>query len=483
MNEIDQHEYLNYINGEFTHGSNKEKVPVENPANEKIVSFAPKGSAEDARSALEAASGAKVSWAKLPAIDRSKLVFKLAKEIRGEREKLAKIIVLEQGKPLDQAEGEVDATANFLEYAAEQARRIEGEIFPSDNQSEDIWIRRAPYGVVVALTAWNYPMALVGRKLGPALVAGNTVVLKGHEITPLSGLEIARLADRVGFPRGVINVISGTGREVGDALVKSPLSNMLTMTGSVRAGREIFAAGAKDLKVLRLELGGNAPFIVMEDADIDRAVNAAIASRFTNCGQICTCAERIFVNNKIAAEFTDRFVKAANELRLDDPMLRPDMGPKVSSLELEKVEALVESSVAQGAELLAGGNRSKKFDKGHWFEPTVLLTNGQCDALAKEIFGPVAPIALFEDLEEVLDKANDTEFGLSAYLFTQHMGATMRAIETLEFGEIYVNRGCGELVQGFHNGWKHSGLGGEDGHHGFEGYLRKKTVYLDWSSQ
>lgn len=341
-------QYQMYIDGEFTQGHSPEWIEVENPADETVVAMVPEGTVEDAHRALEAARAAQPAWAAMPAIERGTLVRKLAEAVLAETDYLAGIVVREQGKPLDQARGEIAATAMFLEYAGQQARRIQGELLPSDHRNEDVWIRRAPYGVVVALTAWNYPSALAGRKLGPALTAGNTVVLKGHDITPLSGLEIARIADGLGFPPGVINVITGDGRNVGEALVKSPLTNMLSMTGSVRAGKEIYAAGAADLKVLRLELGGKAPFIVLEDGDVDKAVEAAIISRFTNCGQICTCAERIYLHSSITQEFTDKFVAAARALTIGDPMQSPNMGPKVSGPEVEKVAEIVEAARKAG---------------------------------------------------------------------------------------------------------------------------------------
>ena len=473
-------QYQMYIDGEFTQGHSPEWIEVENPADETVVAMVPEGTVEDAHRALEAARAAQPAWAAMPAIERGTLVRKLAEAVLAETDYLAGIVVREQGKPLDQARGEIAATAMFLEYAGQQARRIQGELLPSDYRNEDVWIRRAPYGVVVALTAWNYPSALAGRKLGPALTAGNTVVLKGHDITPLSGLEIARIADGLGFPPGVINVITGDGRNVGEALVKSPLTNMLSMTGSVRAGKEIYAAGAADLKVLRLELGGKAPFIVLEDGDVDKAVEAAIISRFTNCGQICTCAERIYLHSSITQEFTDKFVAAARALTIGDPMQSPNMGPKVSGPEVEKVAEIVEAARKAGAELLTGGGRPAGFDRGHWYEPTVMIAPKDADLMKREIFGPVAPITTIDDFDEVLAEANSTEYGLSAYLFTNDMKKIMKAADTLEFGEVYLNRHCGELVQGFHTGWKHSGLGGEDGQHGFEGYMRKKTMYVNW---
>jgi len=474
-------EYQMYIDGAFTQGSAGTRIEVINPADESVVATVPEGTVEDAHRALAAAKAAQSDWAALPAIERGTLVRKLADAVLAQTDRLAEVVVKEQGKPLDQARGEIAATAMFLEYAGQQARRIQGELLPSDHPSEDVWIRRSPYGVVVGLTAWNYPSALAGRKLGPALTAGNAVVLKGHDITPLSGLEIARIAHELGFPAGVINVITGDGRNVGETLVKSPLTDMLSMTGSVRAGKEIYAAGAQDLKVLRLELGGKAPFIVMEDGDIDRAVDAAIISRFTNCGQICTCAERIYLHSSVAQEFTEKFVAAAEALTLGDPMDSPNMGPKISEPELEKVAEIVESAKQAGAEVLTGGGRPDGFDKGYWYQPTVMTAPKDAELMKREIFGPVAPITEINDFDEALAEANSTEYGLSAYLFTNDMKRVMKAAETLEFGEVYLNRHCGELVQGFHTGWKHSGLGGEDGLHGFEGYMRKKTMYVNWA--
>lgn len=479
----DVKEYMMYIDGEWTQGHSKDRLEVENPASETVIATVPAGTPEDAEAALSAASKAQPGWAARPAIERGRLIRKLSDIILKNTDHLAPVIVGEQGKPLNQARGEVASTARFLEFAAEQARRIQGEILPSDHPDEDVWIRRAPYGVVVGLTAWNYPAALAARKLGPALVAGNTVVLKGHDITPLSALEIAAMAHEAGLPAGVVNVITGDGRSVGDALVRSSQTDLLSMTGSVRAGREIYAAAAEDLKVLRLELGGKAPFIVFDDADIGKAVDAAIISRFTNCGQICTCAERIYLHHSISDEFTERFVQRAAALELGDPMNSPDMGPKVSAAEVEKVSRMVQSATGQGAEVLTGGGRptGAAFDKGHWFEPTVMLTPKDSTLMKQEIFGPVAPLTGFDEAEEVLAEANSTQYGLSAYLFTNNMRRLMQFASSLQFGEVYVNRQCGELVQGFHTGWKHSGLGGEDGQHGFEGYMRKKTLYVNWS--
>lgn len=471
-----------FVSGEWRSGHGQSRIEVENPANESIIATIPDGTEQDAIDALEAAAKAQAAWASRPAIERGRLVAKLADAVASHREQLARTVVAEQGKPLDQAMGEIGAVETFLRYAAENARRIEGDILPSDNANEEIWIRRRPYGVVVGLTAWNYPAALAARKLGPALVAGNTFVLLAHEFTPLSGLELARLAHGVGFPKGVFNVVTGRGRVIGRALVESGLSDLVTMTGSTRAGSEIYRSGAERIKVLRLELGGKAPFIVMEDADIDLAVAAAIQARYANCGQICTCNERVYLHRSIADEFTDKFVAASAALSIGDPLENPDIGAKISRPEVDKIADLVEQGVKAGAEtLLAGGPLSNgEYSRGFWYAPTILSVDDNSSPLMQqEIFGPVVPIMRIDDFQQAIDLANDTEYGLSAYLFTKNINRLLQIPQVLKFGEIYFNRSNGEQVQGFHTGWGRSGLGGEDGKYGFDGYLRKQTMYVN----
>nr|WP_245218912.1 aldehyde dehydrogenase family protein [Rubellimicrobium aerolatum] len=471
-----------FIDGAWADPSGLGVDEVEDPATGRVVATAPRGTRSHAEEALEAARRAQPAWARVPAVERGRAVLALADAVRAEAESLARIVVLEQGKPLGQARGEIGATETFLRYAAEWARRIEGEILPSDSPEEEVWIRRLPHGVVAGLTAWNYPSALATRKLGPALVAGNAFVLKAHEFTPLSGLALAALAERVGLPPGVFNVVTGDGRNVGRALVEG--ADMTTMTGSTRAGREIYATGAAGIKNLRLELGGKAPFIVMEDADIGRAVEAAVAARFSNCGQICTCNERMYLHEAIADEFLERFVAAARALSIGPGMEDPDLGPKVSGGEVEKVEAMTAASIEAGAEvLLRGGPLTEgRYAHGHFMAPTVLeVRSDDLPVMRDEVFGPVVAARRIGSFEEGLSLANDTGYGLSAYVWSRNLRRVFQAAEGLHFGEIYCNRTNGELVQGFHTGWGLSGLGGEDGKWGFDGYLRKKTMYVNWA--
>ncbi len=476
--------YRHFIGGQWTASTGKDYIDVENPATEEVIAQAPMGTVDDAERALEAAKAAQPAWEALPPIERGNLLRRLAQLILENRERLARIVVAEQGKPLAEARGEIEGAALYLTYAAEEARRMSGDILPSDNAEEQIWIQRCAYGVVVGLTAWNYPAALATRKMGPALIAGNTIVIKSHEGAPLSAFEIAQLAQQADFPAGVLNVVSGTGKTVGEALVRHPITQLVSVTGSVRAGREIYRAGAEDLKVLRLELGGKAPLIVAEDADIGAAVKAAVASRFENCGQICICNERMYLHEKIAGPFMERFVETVKRLKVGNPLELVDIGPKFSRAELEKVEAMVAGAVKAGAKIVTGGKRPSGpgFAKGHWFEPTVLTgLRNDMEIMQREVFGPVIPVMTVADFDEGLALANDSAYGLSAYVFTKDLRRLMRLTRELKFGEIYVNRAGGDAVHAYHAGYRHSGLGGEDGKYGLEGYLRKKTIYVNYS--
>ena len=472
-----------YVGGSWI--QTEEKRPVINPADETTVAEAPEADAGHAQRALEAAREAQRGWARRTGPERGAVLRRIADGIRANREELAQLVVAEQGKTITEARGEVgDATAGFFDYYATYERAQVGAMFAPDAANEHLIVRSVPYGVVVGIIPWNYPAALFARKVAPAIMAGNTVVLKPHEDTPLSALALARIVEEAGVPPGVVNVVTGAGRVVGDALVRHPITAMVTVTGSVRGGREILAAAAENITPVSLELGGKAPFIVLDDADAQSAVENAVDARFWNCGQVCTCNERTYVQRGVYDEFVERFVEAAGALRLGDPT-REDvqMGPKVNAPELEKVEALVRGAVEEGAEVVLGGGRpeGEEFEKGYWFEPTVITgARNDMEIVQNEVFGPVLPIQPFDDFEEAVRLANDSRYGLTAYVFTSDLHKAMRAVDDINFGEVYVNKVGPEQIQGFHTGYRLSGMGGDDGPYGYERYLRKKTVYLHY---
>ncbi len=478
--------YKQYIDGQWFDPLNGENVNVLNPANDQVVGTVANGDEKDAERALEAAQKAQKQWAALAPLKRAELLRALVKEVQANREKIATVLTKEQGKLFKVAKFEVDVFCSFVEYACEWARRIEGDILPSDNENEQIWIQKIPRGVVVAITAWNFPFALAGRKLGPALVAGNTLVLKPTTETPLSTLMLGDLAKKAGIPDGVLNIVTGPGRTMGMALVRHPITKMVTMTGSTPTGQAIFRAASENLAHVQLELGGKAPFIVFEDADIDQAVEGALHSRFDNCGQVCTCNERMYVHQDIYDVFMKKFLARVKDLKVGDPFdENSDIGPKVNKNELAHMQELVQKSLEEGATLAAGGGfpAGEVFQKGNWFEPTILTDVKQdMNIVHEESFGPILPVLKFSNFEEVVAYANDCEFGLAAMVYTNDMNRIMQLNRDLDFGEIYINRGHGELHQGFHNGYKMSGTGGEDGKYGFEQYLEKKTFYVRYKA-
>ena len=389
----------------------------------------------------------------------------------------------EQGKLLKVARFEVEVTCSFMEYAASWARQLEGDIVPSDNPDEQLLIHRVPRGVVVAITAWNFPLALAGRKIGPALVTGNAVVVKPTPAAPLSTLALCDLAKRAGLPDGILNMVTGDV-EAGVALTESPLTNMITMTGGTPTGQAIARSAAKHLTHVQLELGGKAPCIVFEDADLDQAVAGALHSRFDNHGQVCTCNERMYVHEDIYEAFMDKFRAAVRGLKVGDPAAEDtDIGPLTDAATITNIERLIRAGVDAGAKITIGGEALREGDyaSGNWFPPTLIEDVTQdMDMVHEELFGPVLPVLKFRDYDEVIAQANDCKYGLAAMVFTRDLGRVMRLPHDLEFGEIYINRGHGELHQGFHNGLKLSGTGGEDGRYGLEQYLEKKTTYLKY---
>ncbi|WP_282039204.1 aldehyde dehydrogenase family protein [Saccharicrinis aurantiacus] len=474
-----------YINGEWIKKSSGEKIEVENPANGEVFASMYVSDESEAQLALESAEKAQFAWQMLPANERAKYLYAITDRLGKEKEHFAKLLVMEQGKTLAEAYGEVDDTIRYINYSAEAGRRIQGSIFPSDNPNEQLSIHKVPYGVTVGLMAFNYPLALIGRKIGPALITGNTMVIKPSELTPITASEFCRLVHDAGLPKGVISMVVGYGPSLGKFLVENPITRLISMTGSTRAGQAIYKSASTNVAGLVLELGGKAPFIVLEDANIDKAVEAAVISRYANCGQVCICNEMVFVDDKIADEFTDKLLKRVQQIRVGNPMTAVDMGPNVSPVGLKRINEIVQQNIAAGAELALGGKRPEgaEFEKGNWYEPTVLLNVKEDHAsIQEEMFGPVLPIVKINGYEEAKALLNKRDDSLSAYLYTQNHNIMMRSIQEFQIGTIFMNKHIVGYIQGYHSGHKKSGFGGEDGVYGIEEYLQKRTIYMDYSS-
>ncbi len=474
-----------FVNGEWIDSESEDSSKVVNPATERVIASIPKASREEVKAALEAAEDAQPKWEDLSPLKRASLMFKTAQLIRRDKERLARILTSEEGKPLFEARAEIEGAAQNFEYYAEFARRIEGDVLPSDNPRQSIMILKLPIGVVASITPWNFPSATVARKLAPALITGNSVVTKPSSNTPLSSIEMVRLMDEAGFPRGVVNLVTGSGSEVGDELVRNKITGLVTMTGSTEAGHTIMEHASNHLPKLILELGGKAPFIVWHDADIPWALKCAIWARFWNCGQTCICSERMYVDKKIKDKFVPAFVRMANDLRLGDPM-NPDidLGPMVSREERETSMGFVDKARQEGDRIIIGGEKPKSQAKGWFFEPTVIEDVKQKSPLAQdEIFGPVVPILEVDSFDKAIDYANDSKYGLSSYVFTKDNTRVLKAMNRIKFGESYINQVGPEQLQGAHTGFRQSGLGAEGSKYGLECYTQLKTCYLDWNDK
>ena len=471
---------MNYINGQRLEVKSETRIPVFNPARGTLLSEIPDTSADQVDQAVQAAKAAQVGWGKLPAIQRAAALRRISAKIRQNVDRIARVIVEEQGKVLGLAEVEVAFTADYIDYMAEWARRIEGEIIQSDRPGESIFLHRQPIGVVAGILPWNFPFFLIARKLAPALVTGNTIVIKPSEETPNNAALFVELLDGLDIPDGVINFVFGSGRTTGDALTSHPDVGMISFTGSVETGSRIMASAAKNITKVNLELGGKAPAIVLADADIPRAAKAITASRTLNSGQVCNAAERVYVERSITDRFVTALVDAMKATRYGDPLGdRPvDMGPLINKSGLDKVNSLVTSAVDQGAEVLTGG-KIADLGAGNHFEPTVLMNCRQdMDIMRKEVFGPVLPISVVDGLDEAIERANDSDFGLTSSIYTQNIASVFRACNELRFGETYVNRENFEAMQGFHAGNRKSGIGGADGKHGLYEYTTTHVSYV-----
>jgi lactaldehyde dehydrogenase/glycolaldehyde dehydrogenase len=472
--------YDNFIDGRFVPAGSAERIVVRNPANGQEICTVPDSSPGDVEAAVAAAERAQPAWARRPAIERARALREIAARIRERVDELARIITEEQGKTLDLARTEVNFTADYIDYMSEWARRIEGEIIESDRPGETILLFRQPIGVIGGILPWNFPFFLIARKAAPALVAGNTIVIKPSEETPHNAVKFAEIVAEAGLPAGLINIVHGRGPTAGHALASSPRIGMVSFTGSVETGSAIMAAAAPNITKVNLELGGKAPAIVMADADMELAVRAVKASRVLNSGQVCNCAERVYVQRSVAQEFTGRLAEAMRRTRFGDPLADPtvDYGPLINEAGFRKVDRLVRGALEAGAELVTGGKRGPD-ERGYYYEPTVLAgCRQEMEIIRRETFGPVVPIVTFEDLDEAIAYANDSDYGLTSSIYTRDLNVALRACQEIRFGETYINRENFEAMQGFHAGWRKSGIGGADGKHGLYEYLQTHVVYL-----
>ena len=472
--------YKNFVDGAFVDADSAILVDVINPATCAVIAQVPDSSAEDVCFAVSAAKDAFPAWSRLSHSQRAVYLRRIAAKIRERVTMLAEVISREQGKVLPLATHEVNLAANYLDYVAEWALRIEGEIVSSEVPGEMILLQRKPIGVVGAILPWNFPFFLIARKVAPAILTGNTVVVKSSEETPVNAALFARILAEVELPRGVVNIISGRGGTTGSALSSHRDVGLISFTGSVSTGMSIMAAAARNLTRVNLELGGKAPAIVMNDADLDVAVKAIHESRIANTGQLCNCPERIYVQRGVLDAFTDRIAKVMAETTYGDPFGKADvmMGPLINEAALRKIDGLVSEAMAGGAEAVVGG-RICRSQPGYHYEPTVLINcNSEMDIMRREIFGPVLPIQAVDDLDEAINLANASDYGLTSSIFTRDLASAMHAARELQFGETFINRNNFEAIQGFHAGRKKSGIGGTDGKHGLYAYTETHIVYM-----
>ncbi|TIM80565.1 MAG: NAD-dependent succinate-semialdehyde dehydrogenase [Mesorhizobium sp.] len=466
------------IGGVWREADTKAAVEVTNPATLAVLGSVPDMGSDDTRAAIAAAAEAFKSWKKTTHAERARLLERWHDLIRQHEQDLALLLTLEQGKPIAEASAEIRYGASFVKWFAEEARRIGGSTIPSPTADRRILVLKEAVGVCAIITPWNFPSSMLARKLGPALAAGCTAVVKPASQTPYSGLAWGALAEEVGFPKGVINILTGAAGEIGDEICANPLVKKITFTGSTEVGKILIQKSSVTVKKVSMELGGNAPFLVFDDADIERAVAGAITAKYRNSGQTCVCTNRFLVQAGVYDKFVEKLAAASDGLKvgsgLDDGV---QQGPLIDEKAVEKVEELIADATAKGGKVVAGGKRHAL--GGSFFQPTVIAdATPKMRFMKEEIFGPVAPVFKFETEEEAIALANDTEFGLACYFYTGDLGRAFRVMEGLKYGMVGVNEGLITTPEAPFGGVKESGLGKEGGHQGIEDYLDTKYVCI-----
>ncbi|MBK7405683.1 MAG: NAD-dependent succinate-semialdehyde dehydrogenase [Phycisphaerales bacterium] len=469
------------IGGEWTDARAGGTLPVTNPATDAEVARVPSMGGSETFDAIGAAWNASAAWKSRPAADRARFVRRLSELMLRDADRLARLMTLEQGKPLAEARGEIAYAASFLDWAAEEGRRLGGEIIPASAPNKRILVLRQPIGVVAIITPWNFPAAMITRKLGPALAAGCTAVIKPAEETPLSALALGELAIEAGLPAGVVNIVTGPPAEIGETLLADARVRKLSFTGSTDVGRVLMRGASQHLLRLSMELGGHAPFIVFDDADLEHAVSAALACKFRNAGQTCICANRFLVQAGIYEDFLGRLAQAVGTLRVGDGLAEgTTVGPLINDEAVHKVEAHVEDAQSKGGTVMVGGRRVRLEGLAdRFYAPTIIegMTR-EMRLFREETFGPVAPVMAFEDEAQAIELANDSEFGLASYFFTKDASRLIRVAEALEYGIVGANDGAPSTAQAPFGGMKHSGFGREGGHFVMDEYTEVK--YVSW---
>jgi succinate-semialdehyde dehydrogenase/glutarate-semialdehyde dehydrogenase len=465
-----------HIDGKWVDASDSQTIPVTNPATGAVLGTVPKLTALDVRAAIQAADRALPAWRALSAKDRSRLIRRWFDLCMAHQEDLAIILTCEQGKPLKESRGEIAYGSSFLEWFSEEAKRVYGDVIPAASNDRRIVVIKQPVGVVAAITPWNFPNAMITRKAGAALAAGCTIVIKPATATPYSALALAELAIEAGIPPGVLNVVTGASGVVGGELTSNPTVRKLSFTGSTEVGKLLLAQCADTVKKVSMELGGNAPFIVFDDADLDAAVAGAMASKFRNAGQTCVCANRIFVHDKVYDAFAAKLKVAVEAQKIGDG-LEPDvdLGPLIDQPAVDKVKEHIENALSLGAKVLTGGHAHAR--GGLFFQPTILAdVSADAKLMSEETFGPVAPLIRFTTDQEVVSMANDTPFGLASYFYTRSYERAWRVAEALETGIVGLNEGIISTELAPFGGVKESGMGREGSKYGIEDYLEVKYI-------
>ena len=467
-----------FLAGEWIDADTRETVPVTNPANGERIGTVPMCGAEETQRAIAAAEVAQRDWARRPAKERTAILRRLNDLMLANQDDLALIMTTEQGKPLAESKGEIAYAASFIDWFADEARRVYGDTIPAPSADRRILALKQPIGVTAAITPWNFPTAMLTRKAGPALAAGCAMVVKPATQTPFSALAFAELAQRAGLPKGLLSVLTGSASKIGGEMTRNPVVRKLTFTGSTEVGRMLMKQSADTIKKLSLELGGNAPFIVFDDADLDAAVEGAMVSKYRNTGQTCVCANRIYVQKGVLAAFTDKLVERVRALKVGNGV-EPGVtqGPLIDDKAVAKIEEHVADATAQGATVITGGKRHAL--GGSFYEPTVIAgVTAEMKIFRDETFGPLAPVFAFDTEAEAIALANDTEFGLASYFYSRDIGRIMRVAEQLESGMVGVNTGLISTAEAPFGGVKQSGLGREGSKYGLDEFLEIKYVCL-----